>query len=208
MTNTHSNSVYSVSIWEAIGITLGALALILVGSAGLGWKNISDPVRSEVIAQSLLNYHIPGGSKAVLGINFGGARIALVNSIKNVTNTSYPKLQILIAKVPIAEKVNREFTTENIDLKSFLDIFLGNQFIAESTEEKNQEFCGQEASLVIEKGQKTLLDGLTKIPATQYTLKAVVGTYERQVIIMAFGEDAQQEAKNVLDNLKCIIKKS
>lgn len=61
---------------------------------------------------------------------------------------------------------------------------------------------------MIEKGQKTLDDGVSKTPATQYTLKAIVSNYERQVTLIALGEDAEQEALKVLSNLKCIIKPS
>lgn len=116
---TNSPASYSVSIWEAIAITLGAVALTLVGIGGLSWKDISDPKRSEAIARSILTYDIPGGSKGVLGINFGGARIALVNSLKHLPKTNYPQLQMIVAKVAITPQVNKEFTTEKIDLKAF-----------------------------------------------------------------------------------------
>jgi len=193
---TNSNTNYSVSIWETIGITLGAIALVLAASVRLGWKYSSDTLRSEIIARSLIDYQIPGGSQGVFGINIGAGKFAIVSSVKNVPDTNTPELQIIVSKVPTTQ-------AENIDS----NIFSNNQFEVESSTTVKQEFCGQSSNLLIEKGQQTLLDGVSKSPATQYTLKAVVGNHERQVIITALGQDSEQKAKSVLWTLKCIIKK-
>ena len=198
MTNSQPSS-YSVTLLEAFGITLGAIALVLAGSVRLAQKyigNMSDPNRAETIARSLIDYEIPGGSRGFFGINIGGEKTAIINSINNLQNTDTPELEIIAAKVPNTR-------TENI-----ANFLLSSSFESESASAVKQNFCGRSTSMLIETGQKTLSDEKTKVRAVKYTLKALVGNHERQVIITAVGQNAEKNAKVVLESLRCVIVRS
>lgn len=194
---TNSSTRYSVTIWETIGISLGALGLSLAAASHLAMKYLNnnlDPIRAETIARSLIDYKIPGGSKGIYGINIGGGQIAIVSSLNNLPNTDNPEVKIIISKIPPTQ-------AENLNPNSFSD----SQFQAISQKTLNYEFCGKPTDLLIEQGQQTLSDGVHKSQAAQYTLKTTVGSYQREVIINTLGQDSQQKAEFILKNLKCIV---
>jgi len=196
----NSKTDYTVSLWESIGIGIGALILFLVGFSYLAWKshnNNFDSERSQAIARSLISYQIPGGSKGLYGINIGGGQLAIVSSLKNLPNTYNSEIKIIVSKVLITQ-------AENLDPRVFLD----SQLIASYSKTLSKQFCNRTSRLLIEKGQMLLSDGEHTSPATQYTLRNIVGNYQREVIITSLGKDSEKKGQIVLQNINCIIREN
>ncbi len=197
---SNSSKVYSVTIWETIGITLGALGLTLAGVSHLAMKYLNnnlDPNRSETIARSLVDYKIPGGSKGVYGINVGSGQIAIVSGLQNLPNTDNADVKIIVSKIPPTQ-------AKELDPNNFSD----SQFESQIQKTIDYQFCGRSSSLLIEQGQQTLSDGVHRSQAARYTMRAEVGNYQREVIILTLGKDASQKAESILKNLKCIVRES
>ncbi|WP_088892151.1 hypothetical protein [Leptolyngbya ohadii] len=102
---------YTVSIWETIAITAGAVLLVAIGLAGLGVKalnNAFDPRRAQATAQSIANYQIPGGAQGVFGTNLGGGKLAVIGSLRRVQSAAQsPAVQSTVpSEVPSAGAVS------------------------------------------------------------------------------------------------------
>ena len=103
---------YPVSLWEGIGIAVGAVLLVAVGLAGLGIKalnNAFNPQRAEAIARSVITYQIPGGTEGLFGANLGGAKVAVVGSNappKGISEVAppLPAIELLVARIPASQE--------------------------------------------------------------------------------------------------------
>jgi hypothetical protein len=228
MTELTSPTSYPVTIWEGIGISIGAVLLVAVGLVGLIYKfliNAADPQRATLIAQSLMDYKLPGDAQGVVGINLGGAKIAIVSNTSfpkepaNLANTNPADLQgveLFIAKVPLDVETGESGMapatlppkpSETYDIFSSPDFSLayrsGEEFQVthEQTEEKS--FCNQMVSVRIQEGKLTLFSQTEPVFAVKYDAIATLGNSKRQVTLTAIGQTAQQEADQVFKSLRC-----
>ena len=105
---------YSVTIWETIAIAASAMLLTLIGLAGLVYKffsNAADPQRAMLIAQSLVEYQLPGGAQGIFGANLGGAKVAIVAS------SAFPKGDLtLLSADQVAQAAGVELFVARVPL--------------------------------------------------------------------------------------------
>ena len=214
---------YPVSLWEALAITIGAVALVAVGAIGLVYKffdNASNPQRATAIADSLMQYRLPGTVKGVFGTNIGGAKVAIVSTStfpRDVselpTSPETPTgVELFLAKVPPdieTNEFNQQQTSRTYDY-GFLgnqDFSLsyrsGNDFQANQERSQNSWFCGVPTTLRIQDGNLFLSPDSAPLAAVKYEATALLGNSRRLVTIVAIGRDADQQATQVFKSLKC-----
>jgi hypothetical protein len=206
---------YSVSIWEAIAIFAGAILLVAVGVAGLGLKalnNAFDPQRAEAIAQSLIDYNIPGGSQGTFGTNLGGAKVAVIASThklpRQLPEVLPPsEVELFIARIPINEVTNAVDSEEDPNNEFFPGFAFSSQtegtFQPKTTHIEPLQFCGSLTPVTIQEGTLVLSDQTPPIPAVQYQARMVDEAERNIAVLSAAGQNAKDNAAQVFASLKC-----
>ncbi len=208
---------YRVGILEIIAIVFGAFALVGIALAGLWTKaatNMLDPQRAEATARSFVEYTIPGKSRGVLGMTIGSAKLAIVQSIQEP-----PNVVLLVEKSPTDQQPYQRLwrdgqSTDGADgetdgkqtsLSFRVASLLGVRvdFPATNSYQRMGNFCGDRVMLTIEDGQPSYGDGLPSVPATRYVAKRTGGNTEWTLIIMTYGNDAQEQAEAVFNSIRC-----
>jgi hypothetical protein len=188
---------YPVRLWEMLLIVMGAFALIGTALIGLGSKmlnNILNPVRAEAIAESLFDYEIPGDSIGVVGVNIGAKKFAIVKS-----STNPPNIILFVSKVPLEQRKDENSLNLDIILQ---DIFQGN-FTPTASRTENQELCGRSVSVSIQEGEQIIESQTTPIPVVRYIANITDNGVEKNVNILANGENAEAKALKVFNSLGC-----
>ncbi|MCU0571162.1 MAG: hypothetical protein MUF49_31930 [Oculatellaceae cyanobacterium Prado106] len=212
----NSSTQYAVSIWEAIAIFTGAILLVAVGVAGLGVKalnNAFDPRRAEAIAQSLVDYRIPGGSTGTFGANFGGAKVAVVTSTRTTVPGSVltdaiapPAVELFVARIPINEVTQAVETEEDLGNEFFSGFSFssqgGGEFQPQARRIEPKQFCETSVPVTIQEGSLVLPDA-SVIPAVQYETRILNDSESYIAVISALGTTAAQDAAAVFDSLQC-----
>lgn len=198
---------YPVRFWEAILIVIGAIALIGTAFIGLGIKvldNAFNPKRAEAIAQSLMDYQIPGGSRGVFGINIGSAKLATIRSLSDP-----PEIILFVGKTP-TKKESTQSQSEapgngqppGNSTEAFSDDAATAFTVTESRTE-TKIFCGSPVPITLDQGQQSFGEQAISLPAVRYTVRTTEGSTERLVILTANGKQAQQKAAQVFNSLRC-----
>ncbi len=223
---------YSVTIWETIAIGASAILLMLIGLAGLVYKffsNAADPQRAMLIAQSLVDYQLPGGSQGVFGANLGGAKVAIVAS------SAFPKgdlallsadqvakatgVELFVARVPLdvdtatGDQPNSKVAlspkkgAETYELFSSPDFSFsyrsGEEFQVQADRLDELSFCGSQVPVRIQTGNFVLNAQFPPIPAVKYDAIANFNDSKRQVTLFAIGKNAPQMAATAFQSLTC-----
>jgi hypothetical protein len=219
---------YPVTVWEGIGIVVGAIALVVIGVAGLVYKffdNAANPKRASMIAQSLMDYTIPGEAEGVFGANLGGAKVAVVSSASfpkdpsTLTAADMAKLsgvELFIARVPLDVETSQdpalppdsdEVSKEAYDIFSSPDFSVsyrsGEDFRSITDRTEDRSFCGTVVPIRIQEGELRFTSELPPVRAVKYDALAQLGTGKRQVTITAIGPQATQQAEAVFQSLRC-----
>jgi hypothetical protein len=209
-----SSIQYPVSIWEAIAIFAGAIFLIGVGVAGLGLKTLNNafnPKRAEAIAQSLIEYDIPGGSEGTFGTNLGGAKVAVVSSTQKLSVLQPgvlppSEIELFIARIPVNE-VTTVDSEEEFNNEFFPGFWFSSQVEAAfkpiTSRIENREFCGVPTQVTIQEGSLVLSDQTPPIPAVQYQARAVKNAERNVAVLSVAGQSAKENAAKVFESLKC-----
>jgi hypothetical protein len=228
LTELPSQPQYSVTVWEGMGIVVGAVCLMAIGVAGLVYKffvNAADPDRATTIAHSMMRYSIPGGAEGVFGANLGGAKIAIVSSPtfpKDTTTLSDADAQkvsgveLFIARVPLDVETlpdpalvapDAEKATDAYDIFSSPDFSFsyrtGEDFQSASDRTENRLFCKRVVPIRIQEGELNLNSQLQPVTAVKYDAIALLDSGKRQVTITAIGQNAEQQAEAVFKSLRC-----
>jgi len=193
---------YPVRVWEVILIVLGAIALISLGMVGLGIKLLNhafEPWRAELIARSLMDYTIPGGSQGVFGVNLGGVKLASVRSV-----TEPPDIILLVGKTPITKDAGEaELREAGDDLPPTPTNAPDDGFVPSTSRTETKSFCGKSTPVAIETGQQTLGNQPLPLSAIRYTVKLTEENTERLVVLTVNGANAEKKATVVFNSLKC-----
>jgi len=193
---------YPVRVWEVMLIVLGAIALIGLGMVGLGIKllnNAFEPWRAELIARSLMDYTIPGGSQGVFGVNLGGVKLASVRSL-----TEPPDVILLVGKTPMNQDAGEADVRElGDDLPTAPTKPPDDGFMAETSRTETKTFCGKATPVAIETGQQTLSNQPSSLPALRYTVKLTEENTERLVVLTVNGANAPSKADAIFNSLQC-----
>jgi hypothetical protein len=212
---SNATTPYSVSIWEAIAIFAGAIFLIAVGVVGLGLKTLNnafDPKRAEAIAQSLIEYNIPGGSEGTFGTNLGGAKVAVVASIRKLPALQSQvlppsEIELFIARIPINEVTTAVDSEEEFNNEFFPGFSFSSQVEAAfkpiTSRTENREFCGVPTQVTIQEGSLVLSDQAPPIPAVQYQARVVKDAERNVAVLSSAGRNAKENAAMVFESLKC-----
>lgn len=220
MTSSPQSPQYTVSVWEGIAITAGAVLLVAVGLAGLGVKalnNAFDPRRAQATAQSIADYQIAGGSRGVFGTNLGGGKLAVMNSLSPVAlpalpagTSAPPQTELFLARIPITEGATDPSSEEDItgDSSVFLSGFSFSYqdvdtFQIHSARTENRLLCGTSVPVTIQTGHLTVAAGAPSIPAVRYQGEANFKAHTYIAIVSALGERAEDRAIEVFDSLRC-----
>jgi hypothetical protein len=191
---------YPVRIWELLLIMLGAFGLVgtaLVGVATKTLTNVLTPAKAEAIAKSLFEYQIPGGSKGVAGINFGAKNIAIVTSLNNP-----PDVTLFVSKVPVVETPDED----SINLDDTLQEIFQGDFMPSESRTENKLLCGKNVTVSIQNGKQIFDERTPPVAAIRYLAKITENGVERNVSIIANGENANSAAAKVFDSLRCRFK--
>lgn len=228
-TESQPKPQFSVTIWETIAITAGGLLLIAIGLAGLMYKffsNAADPQRATIIAQSLMEYQIPGQAQGVFGANLGGAKVAIVSSSSfpqnpsTLTEADMPKVsgvELFIARVPLDVETGTTTSptpapapaeaTDPYDLFASPDFSFsyrsGEDFQVFTSRTEELRFCNELVPVRIQTGELLLASNLPPVYAVKYDAIAILDTNKRQITLTAIGQTAEQQASTVFNSLRC-----
>lgn len=211
---TQPPTQYSVSVWEGIAIAIGAIGLVMAALLGLVVKvthNSFEPQRAEAIANSLMDYEIPGGSYGVFGVNIGGLRTATIRSSSSTVfpkgdqqgEYSIPEVELLIVEAPINDQSKEDDPGETPKDNLSSSYQVETEFKATTSRTENKPFCGMDVSVTIQEGLLTLTNSQSSVLAIQYNAKAVFKNTQRSVLLTTTGQTAKQKAVAVFNSLKC-----
>lgn len=205
-------------------VLTGAMLLTIAGALGLAIKfinNAEDPQRAKAIANSLIDYTIPGGSVGEFGANVGGAKIALIVSKELVDKEQYlnslpstnlqaaiappPIAELFVARVPLDRRTNAEATaTQHLTFPGVLFSYEPEGvFQLAFSHSKNQPLCGAIAPTTIQIGQLQLAESGVKIPAVRYDANVVLNSHNLIVTLSTLGADAEENAAAIFQSLQC-----
>lgn len=212
---------YSVSIWEGLAIAVGAVMIAVIGTAGLFVKffsNAVDPQRATAIAQSLMDYQIPGGAQGVFGTNIGGAKVAIVSSPSFPRDFTNPPtdlnrvtgVELFVAKVPldiesptIPTRADADEDTSMPSPDFTLSYRSGEDFKPLSSRTEAKPFCGSSTLVLMQEGELTLSPELPPVYAVKYDAIVALADGKRMATVLAIGQDAKQQAATVFNSLNC-----
>lgn len=212
---------YSVSIWEGLAIAVGAVMIAAVGTAGLFvrfFSNAVDPQRATVIAQSLMEYTIPGGAQGVFGTNIGGAKVAIVSSPSFPRDFTNPPtdlnrvsgVELFVARVPLdIESPTRQAGADSDDATAMpspdftLSYRSGEDFKPLTSRTEAKPFCDTNTLVLIQEGELTLSPELAPVYAVKYDAIVALADGKRMATVLAIGQDAKQQAATVFSSLRC-----
>jgi hypothetical protein len=227
-THQSSSSTPAVSFWEVVMVLAGAVLLAIAGALGLVIKfinNAEDPQRAKAIANSLIDYSIPGGAVGAFGANVGGAKIALIVSQELVNQELFseaplqqqgvstfaaaiappPMAELFVARVPLDRRTSQETTaTEHLTFPGMLFSYEPEGvFQLDSSRTENQFLCGAIAPITIQIGQLQLAESSVQIPAVRYDANVVLNSYNLIVTLSTLGADAEENAAAIFQSLQC-----
>ncbi len=220
---------FQVTIWETIAIAAGGVLLVAIGLAGLMYKffsNAADPQRATVIARSLVDYQLPGQAQGVFGANLGGAKIAIISSstfpqnpaaMSEAAIAAATGVELFIARVPLDVETAAEpgamptpGPTESTDENPLFgspdfsfSYRSGEDFQVTSSDTKDLQLCNQVVPVRVQTGELTLAAELPPVNAVKYDAIAIFDNSKRQITLTAIGQNADQQAANVFNSLRC-----
>lgn len=217
---SESQLEYSVSVWEGIAITGGAVLIIAAGLVGLGFKaleNAFDAERAEAIARSLMTYTIPGGSRGFFGTNIGGGKMAVVASTETIAADqdvqSSPKVELFLARMPVTAdpKVDDEAESSLAAEITNNELFSGFSFSypdpaafqIQQGRTEQKFLCSTATPVEIQQGSLTIADGIAPLPAVRYKVNRPIEAKYDVVVISALGPEAKSQAEKVFQSLSC-----
>jgi hypothetical protein len=189
---------YPVSIWEIAAVFLGAIALTVGGTIGLGLKftnNAFKPERAKAFADNMMDYRFPNGSQGVIGFKIAGAEVALLNDGKKK-----PNLMFFVSKSLNDAQMSAD------DINQVLDgAFLGEEdnFNITSSRLEDKTLCNSPTSISIKEGKLQQPSAATSQFATTYKGSVVVERHRYFVAILSSGKNAKEDALNLFNSLQC-----
>jgi hypothetical protein len=189
--------------WVALGCG-GALIILIGAGVGLYYliqKNFSfNPQQAEIIAQSLFDYEIPGGSQGLYAMNLFGTKIVLLADTKEI-----PEVFFIVGSIPgqskeTGEQIQKSFQ-ETIEQSLKEQNNQSIQYTSQRTE--NKQLCQKTVPVLIKEGQLTVEGQSSSIAAVNYMTFINYQNTERFVWLMASGNDAQKKVETVFNSLKC-----
>ncbi len=218
MDSNPSISQHRVSVWEGMAIATGALLLVVAGLGGLSNKaarNATDSDRAVAIAQSIMDYRIPGKVMGTFGLNIGSVKLAVVSNAPapgNPDSNTDPylktRVELLVARTPLGTRTSASTPNSgsDFDLLSLpgLSISYDIQGDFQETRSLNRRsaLCGVVTTVTIRDGIATLLDG-TSYPAVRYESSSILDDRYYSIILMAIGRNAQGTAEQLFNSLQC-----
>jgi len=192
--NEYNNSLAELLlIIGAAGILFSA-ALLDIGIHGL--KNALNSEKAEAIAKSMVGYEIPGGSQALIGLNIGAIRTALVTSKNNP-----PTAGLIITRIPVNPETNRNKLKQ--DFTGWYKNWIEQRITFTSSRVETKNLCDREVAVTIQEGELALENQTSSIPITQYITNINFPNSERIVVIFTNGQKAKELASNIFDSLQC-----
>ncbi len=210
MSNSFSDPQYRVTRWETFAIATGAVLLTTIGAISVGWKFIGNaftPERAETMANHILDYSIPGGSKGVFSIQLSGAKVAFVSS-----TDSPPSTQLLVAKIPVNQATDTEWI-EEIVTNSFLEDAEMNmkttisnsdrRFQVTNSQIEEKILCNVKVPIVIQSGLLTQANKSKPQTAVRYQMQVTQRNDEWIITLLTSGQNAAQTADTIFQTLQC-----
>ncbi|HEY9907819.1 MAG TPA: hypothetical protein V6D18_09420 [Thermosynechococcaceae cyanobacterium] len=188
---------HKVTIWEVLITVVSAIAIVSAGLIGLSLKfmlHASEPRRVEAISDNIMTYQVPGGVRGEFGINFAGAKIALLGNRPQ-------GVKLLVARVPVnagTDKRQLEQALENGFLARTEEAFA-----VSNSRTETRSLCGSSVPVQVTEGQLTDPNQNDPRPAIQY--KASVNVADRRYVIriVTRGQNAKPKAEKIFESLDC-----
>jgi hypothetical protein len=192
----------SGNVLKWLGIGCGSLLLLAIaGMVGMffvakQFLNFSfDGPKAEQMANSMMDYKLPGGSQGVMSMNISGMEIA------GVMSTSTPgEAMLIVGRIPpVMESSAAEMQ------KSFQTSFeerQGANFQVKSTRTETRQLCGQSVTLTISEGEQ-MASGNGPTPAFTYQTSVNHNSNLLFVALTTTGSNAKTIADQVFSSLNC-----
>ncbi len=227
---------YPMSVWEVVAVIGSAILILAAGGLRLGIKfanNASNPKRAEIVAKSIMDYKIPGGSQGRYSINIGGVKTAVVTS-------KHPQLDIklFVARIPVDQeneeeqiislepaseitsrgieekrRKNHNDNSKGIDIKeNFNNILLWEkrllwdrkqEFNVKSSRTEKKKFCDKLVEVTVREGELILENQPLPVLAVEYNASVAIQSRKHFAIVQASGKNAKRNAITVFDSLRC-----
>ena len=201
---------YRVTRWETFAIATVAVLLTTIGAISVGLRFISNtftPARAEAMANHILDYSIPGGSKGVFSIQLSGAKVAFVNS-----KDSPPSTQLLVAKIPVNQATDTEWI-EQFVTNSFLgEAEMNNRITTSDSDRRFQVttsqieekiLCHVKVPVTIQSGLLTQANQSKPQMAMRYQMQVTQRNEEWIITLLTSGQNAAQTADKIFQTLQC-----
>lgn len=193
----------SGNVLKWLGIGCGAfIVLAIAGIAGMFFLakqffDLSfDSKKAEQIANSIMDYQIPGGSRGIMSMDVSGVEIAGLMSASNPEDA-----MLILGKVPPAlQSSSAEFQDS---FQRSLQQQQGSTFKEISNRTESRPLCGQTVTLSISEGEQMSAGSSTAVPAFTYQTSV---THNQNLLFVALtttGTDAKAIADQIFNSLTC-----
>jgi hypothetical protein len=190
---------YPVKIWEVFAVGLGGLALVSAAVFGLAnqlFTKMQDSKQAESIAQRVVDYQIPGGSKGLMSLSIGAETFALVGSRNDPSD-----VLMLITQTAIDSKTTedpRNFAQE-LDLQTTLIGAWQSGYESKQT----MTFCNQPITVTVRQGQFQMIEPKQTLNAIEYRFEHSQKATLNGIHLLATGKNADKKIQQVFQSLKC-----
>lgn len=199
MTESEDFSVKkSGGFWRWLAIGCGGLVLLaILGFAALFFfvqRNLPsmDGQKAMQVAQSLMSYTIPGGSRGLMSIDLDGVRVASVTSTENPA-----QIMLNVAKLPKSYGVEAQRLFERGAAYRHENV----KFVVTTARTQKARLCGQPVEVNITRGFLGN-QNVEDIPFTMYeTSFNKDGKF--YITVRETGEGSGQKVSQVFNSLRC-----
>lgn len=193
----------SGNVLKWLGIGCGAfIVLAIAGIAGMFFLakqffDLSfDAKKAEQIANSIMDYQIPGGGKGIMSMDVSGVEIA------GLMSASQPDSAMLIlGRIPPAMQGSSAELQDSFQRS--LKQQQGSTFKEISNRTESRSLCSQTVALRISEGEQTSAGSSATVPAFTYQTSV---THNQNLLFVALtttGADAKAIADQIFNSLNC-----
>lgn len=188
--NPKKNTLVTCGILVLVGIALIAITMFL-GYQFLKSRISTEPEKAKALAQEIMDYDIPGGSKGTAAVIMG-YKMAIVQSLE-----TYPNITLVLAAAVKSRSSDFQQSVE----QQLNNLSKREHILVNTTENLSQKLCGQDTTVIVKEGTMKIKD--EEIPIT--SCETFINHNDKIIfaLVLSKGDNHRQQALKVIGSLQC-----